>query len=62
MEVGEGLLFLSRAMVSLERCRQLLGATSMSNEEITTFLGELDVLIDTILDDMFYEELETDDV
>lgn len=34
----------------------------MSNEEITTFLVELDVLIDTILDDMFHEELETDDV
>lgn len=48
--------------MSLERCRQLLGGTSMSNEEITVFLGELDVLIDAILDDMFREEFEPDDV
>lgn len=34
----------------------------MSNKEMDVFLGELDVLIDAILNDMFHEEFETDDV
>lgn len=46
----------------IEDCRHRLCREDLSDQEIETFLIELDVFIDSVLDEMFHEEFESDDV
>ncbi len=48
--------------MTIEDCRRRLCREDLSDREIETFLIELDVFIDLVLDEMFHEEFESDDV
>ncbi len=48
--------------MTAQQYRQLLGRDDMSDEQIAELLTGLDVLIDSVLDEMFREEFEPGDV